>query len=248
MTISSNLMGLYDGSLLSRVQDALGNSGATAELTDGSIKLTGIPTGEGLKSRAAALSAKTTTVSTNKDTVSLSPTARTALTNQEIGLKLILAGRVVPNLTSAKGNASPTTSSSSRTPSNVSDVQALAQEKPTQAIADLVAAGRDAFNSISTTQGFTAAASADPTFLKTFADSLPDNLGAGFVTALKNGTLTVQTGAQAGYIGGGVTLTGTSESATSSSGTGNFDLSTTNVVTAGFSGFGTLAFSWPKAS
>lgn len=234
MTISPNVTSLFDGSLLSRMQDALGNSGASATLTDGSIKVTGTPTGEGLKSRAAALSAKATTASVNKDSVSLSPRARTALANQEIGLKLILAAKAGSDYKSTKSNASVATSSSS-------------QAQPTQAIADIVAAGEDAFASISTTQGFTAAASADPSFLKSFADGLPDNLGAEFTAALKNGTLTVQTGEQAGYTSGSVTLTGTSQSGTSSSGTGHFDMSTTNVLTANFGGFGILAFSWPKA-
>ena len=138
MTISSNVASLFDGSLLSRMQDALGNSGASATLTDGFIKVTRTPTGEGLKSRATALRAKATTVPTNKDSVSLSPRARTALANQEIGLKLILAARAGSDYKSIKSNSSAATSSSS-------------QAQPTRAIADITESGKDAFTSISTT-------------------------------------------------------------------------------------------------
>lgn len=251
MTISSNVASLFDGSLLSRVQDALGNSGASATLTDGSIKVTGTPTGEGLKSRAAALSSKATTVPTNKDIVSLSPTARTALTNQEIGLKLIVAGKASSSsaATGSRASAPPTSSVSSTSSSSTidaSDVVSLARQDPTQVITDVVAAGQNAVASISTTEGFTAAASADPAFLAKFAGQLPDNLGAGFIAALKNGTLEVQTPEQLGFTAGSVSLTGTSERAIGSSGTANYDLSTTNGIVVGF-GFGTLAFKWPKA-
>lgn len=257
MTVAVNLASLMSGAYVRDIQDALGR-GASVAVTSGaqdSVKITGTPTGEGLKIEAQALQASTRAKASTYDTISLSPAAQASLDQQKIALTLLVQGQAGRN-GRTEGQKPPETVSAAPQSGNSSDavdatdVVALSHEDPTQLVKDLVGAVDTVASQLCTMQGFQAAAASDPSFLQTFAKGIPDGLGDSFLAAFANGTVTIQSGKDAGIgSGGGVLISGTGESSIVGSNTGSFHTgltSTTNSVGAGFGFTEQAMFSWPK--
>lgn len=254
MTVAVNLASFMSGAYIRDIQDALGRS-ASVTVTSGakdSVSITGTPTGEGLEIESKALQASAKPKASAYDIVSLSPAAQAALDQQRIALTLLVQGQAGHNdkVESQKTSETMSTvqqSADASTTVDATDVTALSQEDPTQLVKDLVSAEDTVAAQLSTTQGFQAAAASDPSFLQTFAKSMPDDLGNSFMAAFANGTLKIQSGDDIGIdSGGGVIISGFGESSISGSSPYIPVSEATNVVSAGFGFTKYAVFSWPK--
>lgn len=246
----SNLSSVLDGTYVGRIQDALGNSGASARITTTSkgvsVEVSGKPTGEGLKIRAETAVSSEAKASPVRDIITLSPAARSALSRDKIALQIMNSPLSASDKNFPEVSAATNTSVTSKFEVDPNDVAALAQQDPTQVIHDAVAAAKAAVAQISTTNGLSAALTNDPSAIQKLADGFPDQLGPSFIAAIKAGTAIAQLGQEVGYgTDGEVRITATSQSYKGASSNFNFDISKMNVLTGDY-GFGQVVFSWPK--
>lgn len=261
MTITASVGALFSATYTARIQDALGNSGASLTLTEGnssSTKITGNPTGSGLKILAGQSAARNTQAAT--DTVHLSPEAQRKFEEQTIALTLLNSTTAsmnsntptnqvtIPNIN--KEITKPNLYSSEIDPT---DVASLSQEDPSQVIKDSISAATNAISQISTNDGFYQTTGSDPDALKSFLSSFSATDSAAIASAYANKTLVVQSPEnEPGWhqVDGTVSISGT----TASFDGGRTGLTTAEAASSGKEyrslnfGYGSLVVSWPKTT
>lgn len=253
----SSLANLFDGTYTTRIQDALGNSGASVTVANDpkglSVQINGTPTGEGLKLRAEAARAnsggasRASNVSRTQDSISLSPQAQAALVQQKIALQVLLnatSGKSASTDPRKSGSEAAVASRDKSAAVDPADLVSLAQENPTQVIKDAIGAAQAAVAQISTKEGFIAAVSSDPSVLQQFTDPMGDSEKADFLAAIKNGTLDFQSDGL--DVGGSMVYTGTSMTSHGGTTSTQFDTTGKHVITFGLGNFGFINVGWPK--
>lgn len=261
MTITASVSALFSGTYTARIQDALGNSGASLTLTGGgssSPKITGSPTGSGLRIIAGQSAARNTQAAI--DTVHLSLEAQRKFEEQTIALTLLnsTTAATKSNTFTKQVTISETVTKTANPNSNSSgidptDVASLSQEDPSQVIKDSINAATAAISQISTNDGFYQATGSDPNVLESFLSNFSEADSAAIASAYANKTLVVQSpDNEPGWhqANGTLSISGT----TVSSGGGHTGLTTAEAASSNKEyrsmdfGYGSLVVSWPKAA
>ncbi|HEY3845894.1 MAG TPA: hypothetical protein VGL95_02130 [Acetobacteraceae bacterium] len=269
MSITASFADLWSGIYVARVQDALGDTGATLTLNDtnpDSLAISGTATGLGLtilaKQQAALVKqqAATDRPQGNIDAITLSPAAQAKLRVLQTAAQL-LATDVKPASDSAvaksKGDnpVEQTTAQPSQPASNATggqtidpaDVTALAAENPSQVIKEAVSAAQTALDDPAS---FYAAAANNSSIIQIITSGLSDSSKASFMAAYANQTLNLQNAADVtGWqFTGQTTITGTSESLGGGGAWGFAQPPANTDYTAVDFGLGQLFISWPKVA
>jgi hypothetical protein len=260
--MTASFADLWSAVYAQRIQDALGNTGATVTLNDtnpGSLAISGTATGLGL-TILAKQQAATDAPQGNIDAVTLSPAAQAKLRELQTAAQLLTKGAkptsdsVAPKSesgnpverTSTRSSPSTTNATGGQT-IDPTDVTALATENPSQVIKDAVSAAQAAMTD---TASFYAAAASDSSIVQFITSGLSDSSKSSFMAAYANQTLNLQNAADVtGWQSTGqTTITGTSESLGGGGALG-FAQPPANVnYTALDFGLGQLYISWPKVA
>lgn len=266
MTIAASFGDLLNTTYISRIQDALGNSGASLTMQDGrpeTIVIRGNPNGLGLQIRTKQ-QAVSASEAVTPDTIALSPAAQEKLSDLLVASKL-LAGNTKPAADSVSvaledQPRNPATPTPPNEPAGVqsggqttdpTNIAALAQENPTQVIKDVVSAAQAA---LTDTAGFYAATANDPQFLRQITFGMSEQDKVSFLAAYANRELTLQNAADVpGWqYDAQTTLTSQGEAggATSPAGTGVWGFAGRSPAGVSFTsmdfGIAQLYISWPS--